>query len=193
MRTPLKSFIYGLLYKLPLPPSSLHNHILYQSTRPFISTHKVPQPSLIRSLTSISSAQFSIYVSIANNFLTVVYRPENSLFRLQNSLFRPQNSFFVRRTPFIVRQAGYISTFVPSSPKKSISQRTFFHPPDDHLKRKRKNSFRSINPLPPRHSQWPYLKLDSFIQERRAMRTMAIFPGVSSSSASPTQNSFLRV
>ena len=34
-----------------------------------ISIHKVPHnPSLVRSITSISSSQFSIYISIANNF-----------------------------------------------------------------------------------------------------------------------------
>jgi len=77
-----------------------------------ISTHKVPDnPSLVRSITSISSAQFSIYVSIANN---LSYSGLSSA----EPFFLRRTPFFVRTTPFIVRQAGYISIFVPSSPKR---------------------------------------------------------------------------
>ena len=86
-----------------------------------ISTDKVPHnPSLVRSITSISSAQFSIYFSIANNF-------SHSALSSAEPFFVRKTPFFGRRTPFIVRQAGYISIFVPLISKTmSIGQRMFF-------------------------------------------------------------------
>src|SRR6202000_1340066 len=100
-----------------------------------------------------SSAQFSIYVSIANNLLTAVYRP--------------QNPFSSTELPFPSAELTFLSAELPSSSARlAIFPFLYLHlqneehlpvdifpPPDNNLKMKRKNSFRSINPLPPRHSQ----------------------------------------
>ena len=96
LRTPLKPFSCSL-YKLSLPPlpSSLHNsfpnhnHILDPPAHPN-RTHKAQHNlSLIRSITSVSSAylRLPICVSLANNLFTAIT---------------------IRRTPFTVRQAHSI-------------------------------------------------------------------------------------
>ena len=91
LRTPLKSSTYGLLYKLSLPhPSSLHapfpnhNHILHRSTRPSYQHTKLYTTSHSSAVLPVYpqvNSVLSIYVSLANNLLTAVYRPQNSLSR----------------------------------------------------------------------------------------------------------------
>jgi len=103
LRTPLKPSSCGL-YKLSLPPlpSSLHNpfpnqnHILNPPAYPN-RTHKAQHNlSLVRSITSVSSAHFRlpICVSLANN---------------------PFIAITIRRTPFTVCQASSIFLFRSST------------------------------------------------------------------------------
>jgi len=105
LRTPLKPSSCGL-YKLSLPPlpSSLdnpftnYNHVLDPPAHPN-RTHKAKDNlSLVRSITSVSSAHFRlpICVSLANNLFTAIT---------------------ICRTPFTVRQARSLifgsSTILP--------------------------------------------------------------------------------
>ena len=100
-------FVQGTIMCTPLKSSRYRHYISSLSPNPLstitsfinptvhsISTHNIPHNlSLVCSITSIFSTQFSIYVSIANTFLIVVYHSQNP-FSSQSSLFSLQNSFF---------------------------------------------------------------------------------------------------
>ena len=126
-----------------------------------ISTHKVPHnPSLIPSITSISSAQFSMFVSIANNFSYSGLSSAEHFFILKTPLF-------VHRTLFIVRQASYISSFVTSIFKtKSICQRTLFTRRMTILKRQGK--LLEIHQTPPTSTLTMAVSKAGFVYPRTA-------------------------
>ena len=121
---------YHISSPSPHPLSTLTSFI-NPPTHP-ISTYNVPHnPSLVRSITSISSPQFSIYISIANNFsYTGLWSAE---------------PFFVHRTPSSVRTTPLSSARPAIFPFSYLQLQNeehlpaeVFHPPDNHLKAKRK-------------------------------------------------------
>ena len=123
--------------------------------------------------------------------LSLLYPQLNSvsLFYSYNCLivvYRPPNPFLSTELPWSsARPAIFPFAYLQYSKRRSSASGHFWPAGLPSLKEK-ESTFGSINHLPPRHSQWRYLKLDSFIQEWQAMRMMVIFPGVGLSLASLT-------